>query len=256
MFDPINLSAYADPVLDELVSGEAKIDGTLFFEIIRRVQGPILELGCGYGRVTIPLAQRGIADLTALDLSAPSLVYARSKAQGLDIRWIEGDVRDFHLDRHYAFIFARGDVFSFMLTRADQEAMLACVREHLADGGQFMFDFTCLALRGMVNVPEPVDWFTLVHPNGRQIHVSGTDQFDFAQQHWVQTCYERWDSPTGSLIRPPWELTLRYAMPQEIETLLYYNGFDVVNQFADYDGTPGTADNPPTIFICEKRKDP
>lgn len=142
MFDPINLSAFADPLLDELVSGEPKIDGTLFFEIIRQAQGPILELGCGYGRITIPLAQRGIANLTGLELSAPLLAYARSKADDLPIRWVEGDVRNFHLDRQYSLIFARGGVFDFMLTRPDQEAMLACVREHLADGGRFMVD-TC-----------------------------------------------------------------------------------------------------------------
>ena len=67
MLHPINLSAYADPILDELVSGEPKIDDTLFFDIIRQVQGDILELGCGYGRVTIPLAQRGITGLTGLE---------------------------------------------------------------------------------------------------------------------------------------------------------------------------------------------
>lgn len=33
MLHPINLSAYADPILDELVSGEPKIDDTLFFDI-------------------------------------------------------------------------------------------------------------------------------------------------------------------------------------------------------------------------------
>src|SRR5262245_59824109 len=143
MFEPINLSAFADPGLDELISGEPKIDGTVFFDIIRQVQGPILELGCGYGRVPIPLAQRGITDLTGLELSAPSLAYARTKAGTLPIRWVEADVRDFHLDRRYPLIFARGTVLNFMLTRLDQEAMLSRVREHLADGGQFMFD-TCI----------------------------------------------------------------------------------------------------------------
>lgn len=53
---------------------------------------------------------------------------------------MEADVRDFHLNQRYAFIFAHGDVFNFMLTCVDQEAMLAGVREHLADGGQFLFD--------------------------------------------------------------------------------------------------------------------
>lgn len=253
MLHPINLSAYADPILDELVSGEPKIDDTLFFDIIRQVQGEILELGCGYGRVTIPLAQRGITGLTGLELSAPSLAYARAKAGDLPIRWVAADVRNFHLHQHYELIFARGCVFDFMLTRADQEALLACVREHLANDGRFMFD-TCEYLPGqMVNQLAEVSWFTLTHPNGRQIYVSGTSRYDYTRQHWLQVCYERWDEPQGELVRAPWELTLRYTMPQDVDTLLYYNGFKIVASYCDYDGTLGTAERPPSLFICTKR---
>jgi hypothetical protein len=105
----------------------------------------------------------------------------------------------------------------------------------------------------MINALDEVEWFTVTHPNGRQIYVSGTDRYDYANQLRIQTCYERWDGPTGELVRAPWELTLRYTMPQDIETLLYYNGFRVVSKYAEYDGTPGTAEKPPSWFICEKR---
>ncbi|MBV7340002.1 class I SAM-dependent methyltransferase [Chloroflexi bacterium TSY] len=97
MFDPIDLSFYADAVIDEVVSGEPQIDGTILLDLARQVNGPILELGCGYGRITIPLAQRGVQDLTGLELSAPSLVHARARTGTLPIRWVEADVRDFHL---------------------------------------------------------------------------------------------------------------------------------------------------------------
>jgi len=253
MFTPINLSAYADPILDELHSGEPQIDGAIFLGTIRQTQGPILELGCGYGRVTIPLAQRGITDLTGLELSAPSLAYARLKTRDLPIRWVEGDVRDFHLDRRYKLIFARGNVFDFMLTLDDQEAMLARVHEHLADDGLFMVDISYLPPSRMVTVLEEVEWFTLTHPNGRKIFVSGIDRFDFSKQQWTQTCFERWDEPGGELLRQPWELTLRFTMPQEMETLLHYNGFKIVSKYAEWDGTLETEDNPASIYLCEKR---
>jgi hypothetical protein len=105
----------------------------------------------------------------------------------------------------------------------------------------------------MVNQLEEIAWFTLTHSKGRQIYVSGTDRYDFAQQLRIQTCYERWDEPQGELVRPPWELTLRYTMPQDMESLLHYNGFKVVAKYAEYDGTPGTAEKPPGVFICEKQ---
>jgi SAM-dependent methyltransferase len=253
MFNPIDLSAYADATIDALVSGPGRsLDGAIFLEVIRQAQGPVLELGCGLGRYTIPLAERGI-DMTGLELSAPSLAYARQKAGDLPIHWVEADVRDFHLERRFPLIFARGCVFDFMLIRQDQEAMLACVYEHLADGGQFMFDICGRPPNEMVNEFEEVAWFTMTHPNGRQIHFSGKDWCDYTLQHRIQICYERWDEPTGELVRPPWKLTLRYTMPQDLETLLHYNGFKVVSTYAEYDGTPGTAEKPPGVFVCEKR---
>ncbi len=67
MFRPINLSAYTDPVLDELVSGVPQIDNTILLDLARKADGPVLEIGCGYGRLTIPLAMRGIV-LTGIEL--------------------------------------------------------------------------------------------------------------------------------------------------------------------------------------------
>jgi SAM-dependent methyltransferase len=253
MFDPIDLSFFADAVLDELVSGEPRIDGTILLELARQAQGPVLELGCGYGRITIPLAQRGVQELTGLELSVPSLAYARARTGNLPIRWVEADVRDFHLNRRYAFIFARGDVFNFLLTRTDQEAMLACVREHLADEGQFLFDNMPMRPAQMVDEPADTAWYTLTHPNGRQIYASGRGWFDHIRQWYIQRGHEHWDSAEGELVRPPWQLILRYIMPQDLETLLHYNGFKVVARYSDYDGSPITQEEPGYIYLCEKR---
>ena len=252
MFKPIDLSAYADAELDALVSGPGRpIEGTIFLEYIQQAQSPVLELGCGIGRYTIPLAEHGI-ELTAVDLSAPSLAYARQKAGDLPICWVEADVRDFHLQQRYGFIFARGGVFDFLLTRQDQEAMLTCVQEHLMGDGKFMFDVCHLPPSQMVDELEEVEWFTITHPNGREIYVSGKDIYEYTLQQRTQICYERWDAPTGEFVRPPWKLILRYSFPQEIESLLHYNGLKITAKYADYDGSPATADRPPEVYICEK----
>jgi SAM-dependent methyltransferase len=253
MLDPIDLSFYADAVFDELVSGEPRIDGTILLALARQAQGPILELGCGYGRITIPLAQRGVQELTGVELSAPSLAYAKVRTGNLPIHWVVADVRDFHLNQRYPFVFARGDVFNFMLTRTDQESMLACVREHMADGGQFLFDNMIMRPDQMVDEPEDTAWYTLTHPNGRQIHAFGRGWFDHIQQLYIQRGHEHWDSADGELMRPPWQLTLRYGMPQDLETLLHYNGFKVVARHSDYGGDPITQAMPGYIYLCEKR---
>lgn len=254
MFDPIDLSFYADAGLDELVSGEPKLDGpNILVDLARQAQGPVLELGCGYGRITVPLAQRGVADLTGVELSAPSLAYARTRTGNLPIRWVEADVRDFHLNQRYPFIFARGDVFNFMLTRVDQEAMLARVGEHLTDDGQFLFDTMPARPDQMVADPEDGLWYTLTHPNGRQIHTFGRGWYDHSRQWYSQRAHEHWDSADGELVRPPLHITLRYVMPQEMEALLYYNGFKIVAQYSDWAYEPITLEEPQFLYLCQKR---
>ena len=66
-------------------------------------------------------------------------------------------------------------------------------------------------------------------------------------------CHEHWDSIDGELVRPPWQLTLRYTMPQDLETLLHYNGFKVVARYSDYKGDPISQEEPGYIYLCQKR---
>jgi ubiquinone/menaquinone biosynthesis C-methylase UbiE len=63
---------------------------------VDRKRGPVLELGCGTGRLTVPLARAG-ASMTGLDRSAEMLEYAHSRAARLPRRdrpsLIRGDIR-------------------------------------------------------------------------------------------------------------------------------------------------------------------
>jgi hypothetical protein len=140
-----------------------------------------------------------------------------------------------------------------MLTRTDQEAMLACVHEHLADEGQFFFDNLLMLPEQMVEDPEEVPWYTVTHPNGREIHASGTQWFDHARQWYIQRCHERWDSAEGELVRSPRQITLRYVMPQEMEALLHYNGVKIIARYDDYQGDPVSPEAFADIYLCEKQ---
>ena len=76
MIDHTNLEDYEDPVIYDLENKEFGPDGLFYQSLAQQVQGPVLELGCGTGRVTIPLAQSGI-DMTGLDV-VPGMLARRS----------------------------------------------------------------------------------------------------------------------------------------------------------------------------------
>src|SRR5215211_2149552 len=73
---------------------------------IARYGEPVLELACGSGRLTIPLAEAGI-EITGLDISEEMLNLAILKASEREIKIpvIRGDVRSFNLSKEFKFIF-------------------------------------------------------------------------------------------------------------------------------------------------------
>ena len=252
MLKSINVSAFADPELDELVSGVPNLENSILLDLCAKAAGPILEIGSGYGRITIPLAERGF-ELVGVELCGPSVVAARQKGSHLPIEWVEGDARSFQLGRQFSFIFARGDVFDFMLTRPDQEAMLARVSEHLAADGIFAFDIGTHEFKHMAN-EEDTEWFTLTDPQGRQICAGGATRFDYDRQLWFQHGWYRLGDASGALLSEPWELILRYNFPQAVEAVLHYNGFEVIARYTDWFGAPPSADEGASVFVCRRSK--
>jgi 2-polyprenyl-3-methyl-5-hydroxy-6-metoxy-1,4-benzoquinol methylase len=74
-----NLIEYADPQIYDLENSAFEPDGPFLLEIAGRAGNPVLELGCGTGRLTIPMAQAGV-EITGLDVVPGMLERARGKA--------------------------------------------------------------------------------------------------------------------------------------------------------------------------------
>src|SRR5687767_15781921 len=103
--------------------------------------GPVLELGAGTGRVTIPLAEAGIR-VTAMDLDAGMLDRLRQKVLKLpaDVRRRvaahSGDMRSFALDARFALVITPFRAFLHNEPRQDQLATLRRAHAHLRPGGE------------------------------------------------------------------------------------------------------------------------
>jgi SAM-dependent methyltransferase len=247
-----NLEEYADPEIYDLENQRFEPDGSFLLDYAKRLQGPVLELGCGTGRVTIPLAQNGV-DITGLDIVPAMIERAKQKAGGLPIQWLTADARCFRLERSFRLIFETGSVFQHLLTRSDQEAFLDRVREHLEHSGRFITGLMFPHPDLLTSVVTEKEWFTYEHHAGQTIRVSGTEHYDPVRQVKLETAYRRWRDDTGQEILKLAPLSLRYIFPQEMEALLYYNGFQIVEQFGDWDASPLTHTSRLMIFVCQLR---
>ena len=195
--------------------------------------GPrVLELACGTGRVTLPLAERGL-QMTGLDISEEMLTRARVKsvAAGVNIRWVQGDMRAFALGAEFDLIFIPINSLCHLLTRADAEACLRCVRQHLAPRGRFVIDVFNPDLKILARHPQhwyPVNTYPL--PNGGHMHLSEQTQYDRATQiNHIVWRFEFSDAPTQDRA-----LAMRQYFPQELDMLLAYNGLAVLAKYGKY----------------------
>ncbi len=100
--------------------------------------GPLLDLGCGTGRVALHLAARR-HDVTGLD-SDPALVAAlsaRARERGLRVRAGVGDARTFDLGREFALVIAPMQVVQLMGGAGGRADLLRSARRHLRPGSAF-----------------------------------------------------------------------------------------------------------------------
>lgn len=121
------------------------IDLPFYVELAERSSGPILEIACGTGRVTIPIARKGI-EICGVDNSLPMLEVLRenlareSEAVRKLVSVEEGDMRTFRLNRKFPLAIIPFRPMQHMFTVEDQVAALKIAAAHLTDDGILAFD--------------------------------------------------------------------------------------------------------------------
>lgn len=202
---------------------------------------PILELACGTGILTLPLAARGY-QITGLDNSSAMLAHARRKAASQPktippIEWVQADMRAFDLNDPFRLIFLVHNSISALRTYQDFAACMDCVRQHLAPEGKFivntfMPDFTILQRAPGTRHP----YRRYRDPTNRQ-EVLLLQENDYDPVHQILSTRIYRQTP-GNPAQQMGELQLRIYFPQEFDALLQWNGFTIERKLGDYRGTP------------------
>jgi len=130
-------------------------DADFYRRLAREGAGPVLELGCGTGRVLLQIAADGFP-CTGLDASRHMLDALRAKSSFPNLRLVHAPMQRFDLggDR-FGLVYSAFRAFQHLYTVEDQLACLACIRRHLAPGGRFAFDVFQPRLQRMGQSEEP-----------------------------------------------------------------------------------------------------
>lgn len=239
-------------------------DAPFFVEMAKETGGPVLELGCGTGRVLLPTARAGI-QITGLDLSEDMLAVCRKKLESepagvrARVRLVEGDMRDFEFPERFRLVTMPFRPFQHLITVEDQLACLGCIHRHLAEAGIVVVDVFNPKLEALVAdnlglemTPEPE--FTM--PDGRRVirkhKIVSRDLVKQLQQ--IELVYYV-TYPDGRQERLVQAFPMRYFFRFEMEHLLARAEFQVTQLYSDYDKSPYGAKYPgELIFVAKKRE--
>ncbi|MDQ2948696.1 MAG: class I SAM-dependent methyltransferase, partial [Acidobacteriota bacterium] len=139
-------------IYDEDMGRNAGPDDVNFYVAqCRAAAGPVLELGCGTGRITLPLVQSG-RSVAGIDSSQAMLERLSTKAKELSapqqarLSWTLARMESFSFENRFARIICPYSAFTYLVEASDRRQALDNVRRHLEPGGTFVLD---------VFVPDP-----------------------------------------------------------------------------------------------------
>ncbi|HEX7101311.1 MAG TPA: class I SAM-dependent methyltransferase [Nitrolancea sp.] len=223
-----------------------------YLALAKEIGGPVLDVACGTGRLTRAIAAAGI-ETVGIDLGREMLDRACILDTTGAVEWILGDVRTMQLNRRFRLLLMTSHAFQHMVTAADLEAFFARVREHLEPDGVFAFETRDYTAKTFGGSEEPTLWHSFQDANGRWIDVLIGARFDSTtgveQLEEIRVVRE-----TGE--REHLDFVLRYIPVDELNNLLHTQGFEIVEQYGDWQKEPPGPDQPEVITICRLAAEP
>jgi SAM-dependent methyltransferase len=244
------LTLYDDPTLYDQVVRPGPCEA-FYRDLARQTGGPILELACGTGRLTIPLASEG-HEVVGLDASRAMLRATQAKAddEDVEITFVQGDMRAFDLGRRFPLVILCCNSLAHLTTNEDVKAGLACVLKHLAPGGLFVFDIMNPDVRALARSHAECVRLDLGPNPSSAIAVAEVASYDPVQQIRIAQWRVLEPDATVHEVEP---LSLRVFFPQELPLLLEAAGLELAARYGDFAGNPLTGDSLNQICISRER---
>jgi SAM-dependent methyltransferase len=242
-----------------LVKGRADLD--FYLDYARRGGEPILELGCGTGRILLPLAEARHR-VCGLDLSPYMLAKCRLKLAALPpqmrerVRLVEGNMVDFYLEEIFRLIIVPFRPFQHLQSTEEQMGCLRAAHEHLEPGGKIILDLFHTDARRMHDpafLEESEAHAEVQLPDGRKVRLAErvAAYHRSLQANDVELIYYI-THPDGRVERLVHAFRVRYFFRYEVEHLLARCGFRVVEILGEFDGSPLADTSAEMLFVAEK----
>jgi ubiquinone/menaquinone biosynthesis C-methylase UbiE len=247
-------------------------DAEFWSDLVRRERPKrVLEIGCGTGRLTIPLAREGARlgfAVTGLDAEAAMLNRAREhlRDESADVQqavcFVQGDARDLTsagaADERFDVILMPYGVAHHFLTSEDQDAAWRAAHRRLSPEGLFAVDITMPDPASLAEMqegsPRTLD-LDVEGVDGRHLRRTVAQRYDTATQRLTMEFQYEVTEPDGSWYAYPSTFVMYVYQAQELTRLFQTTGFTVERLVGSCAGEPYTNDSRQLIALARPVED-
>lgn len=208
----------------------------------------ILELCCGTGRLTIPIAKAGF-NITGVDFTASMLEQAKAKASAaaLEIEFLEADIRTLDLPRKYDLIFIPFNSIHHLYKNEALFAAFKVVKNHLNEGGTFLLDCFNPDIRYIVEGEKEQQRIAeYTTEDGRKVLIKQTMRYE----RKTQINRIAWHYSINGDFHSVQNLDMRLFFPQELDSYLNQTGFEIIHKFGSFKEESFNDNSEKQIFVC------
>ena len=221
---------------------------------------PILELGCGPGRVVFDLAKKGF-NVTGLDDDRGMIRWARAQIDAdlqQKVNFIHADMRNFSLDGHYNLVIVPCNTFAYF-NHSDARKVITCVKKHLKSHGklalvipnpELAYDYRNRVSEEERGKSEPIhDFIEPTSQNPVQVYAY---EVLHGESNTLEVIWF-FDEllPDGKVNRVQHDIIYHLRSLDETRNLLKSVALDIVNVYGDYQRGPYKATSDEIILLLE-----
>ena len=239
---------YTKPDLYDAIHQDYNYDKDLITTLAKKAGGPVLELAAGTGRLAKFILDLRL-DYTGIDTSDTYLHRAIRK-YGDQATFLHNDMREFHLEQSFNFIFIGFNSFLHNLTNDDASKCLQSVHNHLTNNGIFLIS---------IFIPDPSflyreegRLFPATHYfnfDGNRCRIMESNEFD--QETQVNSLTWRLERD-GELDLDKYTYSMRMFYPHVMDILISRAGLVIKDKFGNYDGSSMDEESRMQIYVCKK----
>tara|TARA_B100001109_G_scaffold5851_1_gene4449 strand:+ start:150 stop:875 length:726 start_codon:yes stop_codon:yes gene_type:complete len=237
---------YLYPDLYDALHQDIETDKNVITHYAKKCNGPVLEVASGTGRLSKYITDLGLP-YTGID-NSQSFLDVSIENLGSRGTFLLRDMRDFHLNKKFDFIFIGFNSFLHNLTDKDAVSCLASIKTHLNDGGLFLLSIFQPDHSFLYRDEYLYEARTFFDYQGKKCRMMERNSFDDETQINSLTWQLEID---GNLSEDTYSFKQRMYYPHKMDLLFQETGFSIQEKFGDWEMNPLDEESPLQIYICK-----